>query len=98
MPELDVISTCSSRFETNALADHKRHGFGFGLAYLFSGEGSAVTAMQHFVGDLVYERRKFFGWFHAGKQSDFPALGQSFCWCNAFGVIQFHSLRLDELE
>ena len=30
--------------------------------------------MEHFVADLVYERRKFFGWLHPGKQRDLAAV------------------------
>ena len=47
------------------LANHKGHGFGFGLADLFGGEGATVAAMEHLVADLMDEGRKFLGGLHA---------------------------------
>src|SRR5579864_6732122 len=40
MPKLDVVLGCGSVLKSDRLADHKGHGFGFGLADLFGGQGA----------------------------------------------------------
>ena len=50
VPKLDVVGGRGSRLEADGLANHKGHGFGFGFADLFGGEGAAVAAMEHLVG------------------------------------------------
>src|ERR1700689_5247431 len=37
VPKLDVVLGCASVLKSDRLADHKGHGFGFGLADLFGG-------------------------------------------------------------
>src|SRR5580692_3078644 len=64
VPKLDVVLGCGSVLKSDRLADHKGHGFGFGLADLFGGQGAAVATMQHFVSDLMHERGELLGWLH----------------------------------
>ena len=75
MPKLDVVGGCGSRSEADGLANHKGHGFGFGFADLFGGEGATVATMEHLVADLMDERGKFLGGLHAKQQGDFAAVG-----------------------
>src|SRR6266536_5389942 len=48
--------------------------------------------------NFMYQRRKLLGWFHSGKQSDLAAVRETFRGCNSLGVVQFHALRLHEVE
>ena len=72
MPKLDVVLRMRFRLQADGLANHKGHGFGFGFADLFGGEGAAVAAMQHLVADLMDERGKFLGGLHPGSSVIFP--------------------------
>src|SRR5947209_5839468 len=66
VPKLDVVLGCSSVLKPDRLADNESHGFGLGLADLFSGQRAAVATMQHFVSNLMHKRRKLLGWLHPG--------------------------------
>src|SRR5207302_5592240 len=61
VPKLDVVLGRGSVLKSDRLADDKGHGFGFGLADLFGGQGAAVATMQHFVGDLMRECGELLG-------------------------------------
>ena len=74
VPKLDVVGGSGSRLKADGLANHKGHGFGFGLADLLHGEGTTVATVEHLVADLVDERGKFLGGLHAQQQGDFPAV------------------------
>ena len=49
MPKLYVVLGCGSVLKSDRLADHESHGFGLGLADLFSGQSATVATVQHFV-------------------------------------------------
>jgi len=53
MPKLDVIGGSGSGLKSDCLANHERHGFGFGLADLLGRQRATVAPVQHLVGDLV---------------------------------------------
>jgi hypothetical protein len=65
--ELNILLGRGSRFESNRMANHERHRFGFGLA-LPLGCCIAIGAVQKFVCKFVHERCKVFSRRHAGKQ------------------------------
>ena len=50
------------------------------------------------MGDLVRERGKLLGGLHPGKQSDLPAIRETFGGSNSFGEAKLDALRFDELE
>ena len=98
VPKLDVVGGCGSGAKTDGLANHKGHGFGFGFADLFGGEGAALAAMEHLVADLMDERGKFLGGLHAQQQRDLSAVGQALGGANPLGIIQLDALRCDKLH
>jgi hypothetical protein len=98
MPELDVIGGCGSGLKPDCLADYEGHSLGFGLADLLGGQGATVASVQHLVGDLVRERGKLLGGLHPGKQSDLPAIRETFGGSNSFGETKLDALRFHELE
>jgi hypothetical protein len=55
VPKLDVVGRCGSGLKSNGLTHHKGHGLGFGLAYLFCGQGSPFTAVQHLMRHFKHE-------------------------------------------
>ena len=65
---------CTTRVETNGLADDESHGFGLRLADGFGSEGAAFSPVQDFVAGLMHQKGEFLGGLHAGKQRDLPAL------------------------
>src|SRR5580658_1651559 len=75
VPKLDVVGGRGSRLKADGLANHKSHGFGFGLADLLGGEGATVAAMEHLVADLMDEGGKFLGGLHAQQQGDLSTVG-----------------------
>ena len=87
-----------SVLKSDRLADHKGHGFGFGLADLFGGQGAAVATVQHFVSDLMHKRGKLLGWLHPGKQRDLPAIRETLCGSNSLGETKLDALRFHEFE
>src|ERR1700676_5531762 len=62
--EHHIILGCGSVLKSDRLADDKGHGFGFGLADLFGGQGAAVAPMQHFVSNLMHECGKLLSGLH----------------------------------
>src|SRR5580704_14308804 len=98
VPKLDVVLGCGSVLKSDRLADHKGHGFGFGLADLFGGKGAAVATVEHFVGDLMHERGKLLGWLHPCKQRDLPAIRQTLRGSNSLGETKLDALRFHELK
>src|SRR5207249_6882664 len=55
LPEMDVVLRSGSGFKPDGLANYERHGFGLGFPYLLAGESTALSAMQHFVSDLMHQ-------------------------------------------
>ena len=66
VPKLDVVLGCGSVLKTNRLADYKGQGFGLCFADLLGGQRASVATVEHFVGNLMHERRKFLGGLHPG--------------------------------
>src|ERR1700751_2441616 len=60
VPKLDVVLGCGSVLKSDRLADHKCHGF----ADLLGSQRGTVATVQHFMGDLMYERGELLGWLH----------------------------------
>src|ERR1700676_2817824 len=64
VPKLDVVLGRSSVLKSERLANYKGHSFGFCFADLLGGQRAAVATMQHFVSNLMHERRKLLGRLH----------------------------------
>src|SRR5260370_22884188 len=54
--------------------------------------------MQHFVSDLMHERRELLGWLHPGKQLNLAAIRETFCGSDSFGETNLDALRFNELK
>jgi len=64
VPKLDIVLGRGSVLKSDRLANYKSHGFGLCFAYLLGGQRASVATVEHFVSNLMHERRKLLGWLH----------------------------------